>query len=306
MTQLTAKDMRINITNMVSVMDIDFPRFITEAGLPNYNGRSKAVDVALIHGRLLSVHDDRKKLLDEIVRMGGTADMTMTRKELDKMYRTLYAENNQPKEETKMTTQQDNMVTREYMDQQVGIMVALYEDRISKLMDAMDAKIAASKEPAAPAPVVTPVPEVSPSSVAVPNAKHIATEPTEAEKLAVVQRKDDLLKAQENEILAKLAVATSPDTRSKLRKQLSALTEERKFSMEYIRRASANGLRTYADAQETGVNALIEWTREGLTTIVNLAADGAKAVNTGVANGVRFTADVVDPDVSVMSNTAKA
>lgn len=193
--------------------------------------------------------------------------------------------------------QQQEMVTRAYMEEQINKMISGYDAKIATLLAALEDKVAT---PAPAAPVVQ-------ASAPVPTPAAPAAEAplTDAEKLALVQQKDAELMNAENTLLMQLAATTDPTVRAQLRKQLNATSSNRKLTLEYIRKSTANGLRTYADVQETTLNNLINWTRDGLVTLVDLAANGAKAVNTGVANGVRFTADVVDPDVAAFDNINK-
>lgn len=104
---VSVKELRANITAMATEMNIEVAAFAKEAGLEKFNGNSKRADVELVHDRMKGVYNERKKLVEEITKLGGKADMTMSRQVLNKMYRELYAkaaEQNKPQGKSQSAT----------------------------------------------------------------------------------------------------------------------------------------------------------------------------------------------------------
>lgn len=91
----TVKEMRQAINVMSKEMLINIAEFAKEAGVSKFNGNTKRADVELVHDRMTQVYNERKTLVNEIVKLGGKADMKMSRKDLNKLYRELYMKANQ-------------------------------------------------------------------------------------------------------------------------------------------------------------------------------------------------------------------
>lgn len=308
MTQLTIKDMKQGIDTMVATMGLNMKHFINKAQLPTLHSKSNRADVELVYNRLTETMAERNKLVSAITMMGGSADITMRIVDLTKLYNQHLvkttpandessAAGKQSKEETTMTTQPE-MVTKAYMEEQLVKLASAYDSKIERLLAALEEKNAVpAPTPAATMPVAPAAPVTTPEEVAA-DAKA---------KLEAVKVEDANLRTEVN---AQMMIMNQyPIGSAEYQAAYNAMVKantKRKITMAYIRSCTADGLRKFADVQESSVGGFIEWTRGGIVAVVNLIADGAKSVNTGIANGVRFTADVVDPNATVSLNPAKA